>query len=157
MLGLPIGVGRSVEFQRKLTDAEWEALVSDLRTTFNARGVVRYDGPFRQWTNGNLQALLEPTRDGHRLRLQTLNGGARSMMLGGSVLFAGSALTWISTAVFEGLTNAGAAGGIGFLALTGLGMFAIGAMRVPAWARRRKTQIAEVIARLTAAATSRGP
>lgn len=61
-LGLPIGVGRTIELGRKLTDEEWERLVVDLRETFDAKGRVRYDGPFREWTNGNLQALLEPTR-----------------------------------------------------------------------------------------------
>src|SRR5438034_3446482 len=37
-LGLPIGVGRTVEFDRPLADADWERLVADLRTTFAARG-----------------------------------------------------------------------------------------------------------------------
>src|ERR1051325_3140652 len=73
-MGLPIGVGRIVEFDRRLSDSDWEVLVADLRTTFQARGTVRYDGPFRQWTNGNLQALLEPTPTGDRLRLQTVQG-----------------------------------------------------------------------------------
>ncbi len=68
-MGLPIGVGRTVEFDQPLTDSDWERLVADLRETFEARGTVRYDGPFRQWTNGNLQALVEPTPNGHRLRL----------------------------------------------------------------------------------------
>jgi len=44
-MGLPIGVGRTVEFDRPLSDADWEGLVADLRTTFEARGTVRYDGP----------------------------------------------------------------------------------------------------------------
>src|SRR6266496_921193 len=79
-MDLPIGVGRTVEFDRPLTDSDWEGLVADLRTTFQARGTVRYDGPFRQWTNGNLQALVEPTRNGHRLRLQTVKGDSRAMM-----------------------------------------------------------------------------
>ena len=47
-LGLPIGVGRTVEFDGPLSDPEWELLVADLRETFEARGAVRYDGPFRQ-------------------------------------------------------------------------------------------------------------
>jgi hypothetical protein len=66
--GLPIGVGRTVELDRPRSDSDWERLVADLRETFEARGMVRYDGPFRQWTNGNLQALIEPTPSGHRLR-----------------------------------------------------------------------------------------
>ena len=156
LLGLPIGVGQSVEFPRKITEGEWEALVADLRTTFKARGAVRYDGPFRQWTNGNLQALLEPTPEGHRLRLQTMNGGARTMMIAGGVVFAGSAAMLIATAASGALAASGSATGLGFTAAMGLGMFAAGAMRVPAWARRRKAQIAEIIARLTAGTASRG-
>lgn len=155
LLGLPIGIGRIVELPCKLTDADWEALVSDLRTTFNARGTVRYDGPFRQWTNGNLHALLEPTPTGHRLRLQTMKGDARGMMTGGGVIFAGAAATWVGMAAFQGVANAGAFVGIGVMALSGLAMFAAGAMSVPAWARRRKAQMAEVIARLTANTVSR--
>jgi hypothetical protein len=145
-MGLPIGVGRTVELDRPLSDLEWEALVADLRTTFQARGVVRYDGPFRQWTNGNLQALVEPTPTGHRLRLQTANGAARALMSGGGIVLAGSAATLI--ALSAGLANPGAASGIGFMALVGVGMFAAGALRVSGWARRRKEQFDEVIARL---------
>lgn len=77
LLGFPVGVGRTVEFDRPISDEEWEYLVADLRTTFQARGVVRYDGPFRQWTNGNLQALVEPTPTGHRLRIQSMKQDAR--------------------------------------------------------------------------------
>jgi hypothetical protein len=146
-LGLPIGVGRTVEFDPPLSDADWERLVSDLRTTFNARGIVRYDGPFRQWTNGNLQALVEPTPNGHRLRLSTVKGDARAMMRAGSVALVAAAAISIVTAV-GGSGSAGTVTGIGFMALMGLGMFAAGALRVSGWARRRRAQFEEVIARL---------
>ena len=63
-LGQTIGVGRSVELPRRLTDDEWHELVIDLRETFDAKGKLSGEGPFRQWTNGNLQALLEPTGAG---------------------------------------------------------------------------------------------
>src|SRR3954469_21839644 len=36
ILGLPVAVGKTVEVQRKFTDADWQRLVADLRTTFNA-------------------------------------------------------------------------------------------------------------------------
>jgi len=147
-MGLPIGVGRTVEFDRPLSDSDWEGLVADLRTTFEARGTVRYDGPFRQWTNGNLQALVEPTPNGHRLRLQTVKGDARAMIIGGGVVLGGAAATLIAVAVAGGLNNPGSVTGAGFMALVGLGMFAIGALRVSGWARRRRAQMEEVIARL---------
>lgn len=147
-MGLPIGVGRTVEFDRPLSDSDWERLVADLRTTFEARGTVKYDGPFRQWTNGNLQALLEPTRHGHRLRLQTVKGDSRALMTGGVIVLGGATATFIAVAVAGGLGNAGTVTGIGFMALTGLGMFAAGAVRVSGWARRRRAQIEEIIVRL---------
>jgi hypothetical protein len=151
-MGLQIGVGRTVEFDQPLSDSDWERLVSDLRTTFEARGTVRYDGPFRQWTNGNLQALVEPTPTGHRLRLQTVKGDSRRLMTGGVIVLGGSAATLITLAVTGGLGNAGAATGAGFMALMGIGMFAAGALRVSGWARRRRTQIEEIIARLATSA-----
>lgn len=147
-MGLPIGVGRTVELDRPLSDSDWEALVADLRTTFQARGVVRYDGPFRQWTNGNLQALVEPTRTGHRLRLQTMKGNSRTLMTGGGIVLAGAAATLIAIATTAGLANSGALTGIGFMALVGVGMFTAGAARVSGWARRRSSQIDEIITRL---------
>src|SRR5216117_1623099 len=77
-LGLPIGVSRTVNLNRRLSDAEWERLVVQLREVFNARGTTRSDGSLRQWTNGNLQVLLEPTDTGHRLRFGTVHGAARA-------------------------------------------------------------------------------
>jgi hypothetical protein len=145
-MGLPISVGRTVEFDRPLSDSDWARLVADLRTTFEARGTVRYDGPFRQWTNGNLQALLEPTPKGHRLRLQTVKGDSRAMMTGGMVTLGGATATLIAVALAGGLNNASTVTGVGFMALMGLGMFAAGALRVSGWARSRRTQIEAIIA-----------
>ena len=152
-MGLPIGVGRTVEFDRPLSDADWERLVADLRETFGAGGTLRYDGPFRQWSNGNLQALLEPTENGHRLRLRTVNGNSRALMTGGITVLAGAAATLAGVALAGGLGHAGSLGGIGFLAVTGLGMFAAGAVRIPGWARRRRLQMEQVSVRLAVAAT----
>ena len=151
-MGLPIGVGRTVEFDRPLSDPEWESLVADLRTTFEARGTVRYDGPFRQWTNGNLQALLEPTPNGHRLRLQTVKADARAMMTAGGAVAGGAAATLIALAMAGGLGDSGTLTGIGFMAAAGIGMFTAGAVRVSGWARRRRTQMEAIIARLAASA-----
>src|SRR5207249_11031546 len=46
-LGLPIGVARTVNLNRRLTDEEWERLVVQLREVFNARGRTRSDGSLR--------------------------------------------------------------------------------------------------------------
>lgn len=147
-LGLPIGVGRTIELDRRLSDSEWEQLVSDLRETFDARGAVRYDGSFRQWTNGNLQALLEPTPAGNRLRLRTLNGSARALMTTGVGLVGVAAATLIA-AVANGLTGSELSTAVLLTAL-GLGMFGIGAVRLPGWARLRRQQMEAVASRLTA-------
>ena len=128
-LGLPIGVARTIELGRRLTDGEWDQLVVALRETFNARGQVSVQGSLRQWTNGNLQALVEPTPSGHRFRLQTVKGDSRGS-----------------------LGNSGSVVGVEFLAAMGLGMFAVGAVRLPGWARLRRTQIEAVTARLAIAA-----
>ena len=154
-MGMTIGVGRTVEFDRPLTDADWERLVADLRETFEARGIVRYDGPFRQWTNGNLQALVEPTASGHRVRLQTMKGGSRALMTVGLGLLGMSLATLIAVGVTAGLAEAGSMAGL--QAVLGLGMFGIGALRLPAWARRRKTQIDAVLARITPSTTGKLP
>lgn len=154
-MGLTIGVGQTVEFDRPLTDSDWERLVGDLRETFEARGTVRYDGPFRQWTNGNLQALVEPTPTGHRLRLQTVRGNSRALMIGGMLTISGAAAIFLTTAVTGGLGNSGSIAGIGFMAAMGLGTFGLGALSLPGWARRRRTQIEAVAARLAVAVNRR--
>ena len=151
-MGLPIGVGRTVELDRPLSDSDWERLVADLRETFEARGVVKYDGPFRQWTNGNLQALVEPTTSGHRFRLQTVKGDSRALMSWGIATLGVATATLIAVAGAGSLGNSGSVVGVEFLAAMGLGMFAVGAVRLPGWARLRKTQIEAVTARLAIAA-----
>src|SRR5258708_5772567 len=105
-LGLPMGVGRTVELSRRLTDDEWDRLVVDLRETFDARGPIRTDGSLRQWTNGNLQALLEPTPTGHRLRLRTLMGSSRGLMIMGLSVLGVSATLVIASVVTGNLAGA---------------------------------------------------
>jgi hypothetical protein len=153
-LGLPLGVGRTIELGRRLTDEEWEHLVVDLRETFDARGTVRQDGGFRQWTNGNLQALLEPTPDGHRLRLRTLNGNARALMALGLAALATCGAMALTFALNGRPFDADAMTGIGFLSIIGLGAFSSGALRLPGWARLRRRQMEDVAARLGLAASS---
>ena len=149
ILGIPVGVGQTVEIGRKLSDAEWEQLVVDLRETFQARGHIRYDGPFRQWTNGNLQALLEPTPTGHRLSLRTVQGRAQVLVRGGAFTTAIGVVVTV-VAAMAGNLDAGALAGPAFLGMVGLGMMGSGLLTVPAWARLRRRQIEGVITRLLA-------
>jgi hypothetical protein len=153
-LGLPLGVARTVNLGRKITDDEWEQFVVDLRETFNARGTVRSQGSLRQWTNGNLQALLEPTPTGHRIRLRTVKGDALGMLVGGVGIFTVSAALW-SVAVLQGtLGNRGMLAEVALMGILGAAMFATTALRLPGWARTRQRQMEDVAARV-ALATSK--
>lgn len=154
-LGLPLGVGRTVELGRKLSDDEWERLVVDLRETFDARGTVRSDGSLKQWTNGNLQALLEPTPTGHRLRLRTMLGASRAMMSGGIGLLGISTAVVIASALSGNLAEALAQ--VGTLMIGGAALFTIGAARLPGWAKLRLRQMEGVAARLALASDSPAP
>jgi hypothetical protein len=143
-LGLPIGVGRTVSLQRTLTQAEWERLVVDLRQTFDARGRVRDEGTFKQWTNGNLQALVEPTPAGHQVRLRTLNGGSFTFINGGLAMIAAGAVLQIANA-FSLMHGAPGA----LFAAVGAVFIALGAIRLPRWASIRQRQMESIAARLT--------
>jgi hypothetical protein len=149
-LGLPIGVGRTVELGRTLTDAEWERLVVDLRETFDARGNVRQDGTLRQWTNGNLQALLEPVATGHRLRLRTTKGDSRSLIVTGLTMVLAAGVSFVAAGANTGFSDPGSMTTFGLLGAMGASMFAVGALRVPKWARLRQQQMETIAERLAA-------
>jgi hypothetical protein len=155
LLGLPIGVERTIALDRRLTDAEWERLVVEMREVFGARGSVSANGSFRQWTNGNLQALLEPTANGHRLRLSTVKGNARMSLAAGAVMIGVSAVMAV---------NAAAAGQLGqvvpiasMLSLLGVGMVASTVLRLPSWARLRGRQMEAITTRLALETRSEDP
>jgi hypothetical protein len=148
LVGFTIGVGRTIELDRKLTEAEWEQLVVDLRETFDARGTVRQDGSFRQWTNGNLQVLLEPTPTGQRVRFRTVKANARALITGG-LITAGLAAAMALVGVIGGAhNNMAIAANMAAIAAAEL---AIGAMQLPGWARLRRKQMEEVAQRLATA------
>lgn len=151
LLGLPVAVGQTIEIDRPFTEADWERLVADLRSTFNARGVIRQDGSFRQWTNGNLQALVEPTPTGFRLRLKTMNANARMLMIMGLASLGIGAATFASTAIAGTLGMSGDLAGMGLLGIAGAGMIGLSAFRLPAWARIRKAQMDEISSRAAVA------
>ena len=145
-LGLPIGVARTVNLNRRLTDAEWERLVVQLRDVFDARGTTRSDGSFRQWTNGNLQVLLEPTETGHRLRFRTVHGAARASIGAGVAALGASAAVALASAMSGHLADAGP--GMAFFVAVGVGMIANGALRLPGWARLRRRQMEALAAQI---------
>ena len=141
LLGLPIGVQRTVDLGRRLTEDEWERLVVELREVFGARGTVSGSGSFRQWTNGNLQALLEPTATGQRLRLLTMKGSAGISVVVGAAMMS------------MGIGAMLAAGGVAHLpdlliALFGAGYMANTILRLPRWARLRASQMEAITSQI---------
>src|SRR5213083_2825422 len=143
LLGLPIGVARTVNLNRRLTDEEWERLVVQLREVFNARGRTRSEGSLRQWTNGNLQVLLEPTDTGHRLRFGTVHGAAIGAGFG---VLGVAAIVGVSGAIWGTLGDA--MSGIALMAAAGVGMIVSGALRLPRWARLRERQMEALATRV---------
>lgn len=145
LLGLPIGVGRTVDLDRKLSDSEWERLVVELRDVFDAKGRLKQEGNFRQWSNGNLQALLEPMGETHRLRLRTFKANARAYIA------AGSALVFVAIMLLIADAAKGQAMDMSRFWLTmllGGGFFGIGAAMIPPWARERQRQMREITERV---------
>ncbi|HEY9226188.1 MAG TPA: hypothetical protein VIP11_06050 [Gemmatimonadaceae bacterium] len=148
VFGLPMGVERTVELDRQLSEQEWERLVVLLRETFNARGRVASEGSLRQWTNGNLQALLEPTANGQRVRLRTFKGNAPPRMVV-VVGMLGLALTGIAAAVMRGaLGDTGMVAALATLGAMGATMIGTTIASLPRWARQRAEQMESIAERL---------
>jgi hypothetical protein len=153
-MGLPIGVGLTIDLGRKLSDGEWDRFVVDLRETFDARGTLRSEGTLRHWANGNLQAHLEPTATGHRIRLRTVKGDARGLIIGGLGMAGFAAAALVAAAVPAVGSNVGLLSPVSALVATGGAlMFGIGAFRLPAWARLRRRQMEDVAARIAVVAS----
>lgn len=156
-LGMTTGVGHTVHLARKLTDEEWERFIVEVRETFNARGTMASQGSLKQWSNGNLQVLLEPTDAGHRVRFKTVKGTAPGT-LGGGLVIAAVALIGETTAVLTGVAHdVGLVVSLGVLGAFGIGAAATTALGLPRWARARKAQMEELGARVSAMALQPPP
>lgn len=145
-LGLPVAVECTVALERNLTDTEWELLTVRLREVFRARGTVRTQGSLREWSNGNLHALIEPTPDGYRLRLSTYKGNARSWAGIGALMLGASALVVVMSATHGALFH----GAPGVVVPGALGAFFLvnGTIRLPSWARERRQQMDRIAAQV---------
>lgn len=150
LLGLEIGVGRTVQLDRRMSDAEWERLVVVLRDTFDARGQLRVDGSLRQWTNGNLQVLVEPTASGDRVRLRTRNASAQSLLTIGATVLAATGLTTAISVLRGAAIDAGLLSGMVPLLAIGTASLAAGWARLRRWAPTRAQQMEEIAQRLEA-------
>ncbi|MFP3948069.1 MAG: hypothetical protein ACLFWG_05015 [Longimicrobiales bacterium] len=151
--GLPVGVERAVPLPRPLTDEEWDRLVVDLRDTFDARGKVREEGRFRDWRNGNLQALLEPTGSGERLRLRTEKGGAKPGIGVGAGLLGGGALFSLLYLLTGGEVGRDPESMFTLIVVGGV-FLAVNLFRLPGWAATRERQMKEVTERVLASVES---
>lgn len=136
--GMPTRVGRIVDLPRAPTDHEWDLLIAELRTTFEARGHVTSQGGLREWVNGNLHAYIEPAENGYRLRLTTYKGNALSTRVLGGVFLMFAAISVVAGSA------AGAVPAAILFAATGLGVFAADLVRLPRWARKRERQMAYI-------------
>lgn len=137
--GIPVGVSRTVTLERAMTDTEWEQLVVQLRETFQARGRLRHEGSFREWSNGNLHVMLEPTASGQQLRMTTRKGNAASSV------FIGGAFTLAGVSMFGNAVTAAQPSlrlGIGvIIALIGAFTAVSTIVSLPKWARTRASQM----------------
>lgn len=155
--GVPIGVARAVDLPHPLSEEEWERLVVDLRETFYAHGRVERDGSLRQWTNGNLKALVEPTTSGYRLRLETrsddlimrlsLGGIMATMMLFFTLIVLTKDAVTFSKLLTTGMMSLIAASIAGYAAF----------YKAPRWSRTRAKQMEAIIERVTQMTTTPPP
>jgi hypothetical protein len=147
-LGQRIGVGRTVYLERTLSREEWEQLVVRLRETFDARGVVVEQGGLRQWSNGNLQVLVEPTATGDRVRMRTRNANAQATLTIGLIMGGTAALlTGIAAATGE-ISEPRAFVMIAPLAVLSVATVSAGLARLRGWAARRVAQMDAVASQL---------
>ena len=147
VVGVPLGVGRTVQLPRRLDDKEWARLVVELRHTFDASGRIREEGAFRQWSNGNLKALLEPTDAGEQLRLLTVKGQALGMLRGGAMVILLSVIFALASLVTG---DPGDIAALSIIAVVGIGMIAGAFVGLPGWAATRQLQMDEIAERLLA-------
>lgn len=143
-LGLPVAVSRTVPLARHLSDEDWARLVGHLRETFAAEGRTRVTGAQREWRVGNLRVTHEPVGDGAVLQLRTRKGDARAFAQVGGVLLLVTvclvAVTLLRSVVDGEPIAAPPLGAAALTAVFALLAIALGALRLPGWARTRERQ-----------------
>ncbi|MEJ2541541.1 MAG: hypothetical protein P8188_16510 [Gemmatimonadota bacterium] len=143
----PLAVARTTPLARPLTDQEWTRVVLDLRETFDARGTIQAQGGFREWTNGNLQAMLEPTPEGERFRIRSRKSAGEVPIIGGLFMVTLAVVVALIT-LATGTPLAEVLRETGILtALGGLG-FVVGSASLKRWADTRQSQMAAVSERV---------
>lgn len=145
-LGAPRSVARTVPLERQIDDEEWGRLVAELRATFGAVGNITTAGPLRTWSNGNLQAHVEPEGDGWRLRMQTLKGDTPAAAGIGTIF----SLIGVAVAMLAAIGGVDENAPFVALAFLAAGLTQLGLVRLslPRWADERAEQMEAVAARL---------
>lgn len=147
-VGVAVSVSRSVELSRKLSDAEWEFLVTRLRETFDAPGKLESHGTLRQWGNGNLRVMLEPGLNGHRVRFTSLNEGVRIRIISGALAAGFGTVVTLAATLVGGDAVAAAFGTTGILGIIGAVVAADAVRRSKDWRVERRAQFDALAAEL---------
>lgn len=145
-LGMAVSVGRVVPLPRRPTEAEWDALISELRDLFATTGEVSAQGGAREWSDGELRVSLERTTEGHQLRLTTANGRAKARnRLGAWLASSGLAIIAGLGTVFvtEGISLSDLLGTMLpslLVAGAGIGLVTFSRVTLPKWGGERREQ-----------------
>ena len=118
ILGLPLTVLHTAPLPRVPTDEEWARLLADAGA-----------GP-----DEGVRASVEPTPDGHRLRLEATKEGAARAAWAGLAVF-GLAAILLAAGLLMGRPTLPPIAAI--MAAVGIGTIAYGALPLPAWAATR--------------------
>lgn len=137
----PVTVGRSVDLPGTFTDEDWNALIVDLNDTFHAQGQVQVDGAMRRWRVGNLQILVQPSENGHRLRLQSMNENQRAILASSTMLLGMSLFFMLVFAAKGKVTELPELAFLVGFALLGLGVYGVPAIKLPRWQKLRGEQM----------------
>ena len=154
-LGIPEAVSRTLDLPDSFSTEDWEQLVTDLRDTFDAHGKIEENGSMREWTNGNLKALVESTGSGYRLRMRTRKGNMRTLLYLG-IGYMGLAIIMMSYLAFganESLPVALIT--LSLIFTVGFSSLASVMISQPRWALKRERQMKEICDRVIARTTKK--
>ncbi|MBX3174282.1 MAG: hypothetical protein KF709_07705 [Gemmatimonadaceae bacterium] len=141
LLGLPIGAAHTVELPRALTDREWELFVVQLRETFDAQGKVSSHGSFRQWQNGHLQVLVEPSGNGQRVRFKTDKRDTKAFVAIGASMAGFFGLMAFGVSFVNPEKAVRLASVLTPMVIAGAAYTGFNLSRIPGWRRLRSSQM----------------
>ncbi len=156
-LGLPMRVERNVKLRRHFSEDEWEQVVADLREIFNAAGVLEEDGSLRQWSNGNLQVVLEANAITQLIRLRTFKANALVLIGAGLGICGAAGAALLATLFNKAATDTTLVIILALMVAAGATLAGVTSLILGPWARRRHEQMSEVAARVIALDRSQPP